>query len=132
MEKKFWQSTNFWVNVAMLVLGGFIGFSQAMAEDIIGAVFGVFAAFTSIRNFLKDASFDFKKWVTDSNFWNYLAAVAIAIFPMIPGSLFAALEDVLINAINGNWQAAIIAGITLVNIIYKLVKPTIIKTLQSE
>lgn len=127
-EKKFWQSTNFYVNTVMVVLGSVLGFSEAMAQELVLAIFGTITVIFNLRNLLKDARFDWLKWVQDSNFWNYLAGAIIAAVPVIPAGLFDALNDALVAAINGNWPAAFIAGVTVFNIVYKLLRPTPAKT----
>jgi len=42
-QKKWWQSTNFWISAVMVILGAVIGFSEDIAEQVVGAVFGVIA-----------------------------------------------------------------------------------------
>lgn len=120
-NKKPWEGTNFYVNIISLLLGGYIGFNQAMAEDLVGAVFGVIAAGFSIRNLVKTGKYDWKKWFSDSNFYAYLSAIITAIWPMLPGELFSSFEELMQNLLSGNWQAAVIAGVYFINVLWKLV-----------
>lgn len=126
-EKKFWQSTNFWISATMIVLGAVMGFSESIAEQLVSATFGVIAAILSVRNLLKDGRFDWRRWINDSNFWAHLTVVLLSIFPAIPEGLISAIENLIRAIFTGNFQAIIIAAVPLFNVLYKLFRPAIIK-----
>ena len=118
---KFWQGTNFWIAIMLLIGGFFVGFPQ---EDAAGAVTGIFAlvgTIFGIREKVK-GTVSFKDWITGSNTWNYIATAVIAIVPTIPSELFVSLRDVLQAAIGGNWQGIGIGIFSLATILYNLFK----------
>lgn len=116
----FWQGTNFWVGVLMLILVPF-GISQGVAEQVVQFGFGAVALVFAVRTALTSAHF--QGWASifkNANWWNYLTGVIVAISPNI-GSLVPALQD-LADAISlKNYGKIISAILTLGTMIYYLI-----------
>lgn len=118
MEKKFWQSTNFLTFFVTLFVSAFIGFDGT--EAIVGQII---LGFASLRNLLKDGKFDWKKWVSDSNFWMYLGAIlSLALPGIIDPQVLEHLEDIVLELINWNdssLQRVLLAFFSLVSFLLK-------------
>jgi hypothetical protein len=74
---KFWQGTNFWVTLSLLVAVGFTSFTEQTGETISLAVAGVFAGVFAVRQLVKDGKWDFTKFRTSVNTWNYLSQLVV-------------------------------------------------------
>jgi len=74
---KFWQGTNFWVTLALLVTVGFTSFTEQTGETISLAVAGVFAGVFAVRQLVKDGKWDFTKFRTSVNTWNYISQLVV-------------------------------------------------------
>jgi len=120
IKKQFWQSTNFWTAVTLLVGGFFVGFPADVATNVVGWIFMLIGAGATLRNFFQDSPTDVKGWVLDANFWNYLTAIVVAIVPTLPSGTIELIESVARDLIGGNWQGAIIGVVSLVTILYKI------------
>ena len=116
-EKKFWQSTNFITYAAILVVGLFIGFPEGAPGTITQIILGI----ASIRNLIKDGKFDVVKWVTDANFWGYLASIAAIALPgVLDPEMFDYLSDIVTGLINGeSLQSILVSAFALLTIILK-------------
>lgn len=128
VQTKFWEGTNFWVALLMVILSFFGGGSGAegIAQTVVTTAFGGISAFFMVRNFLVGAKWNgFKATFADANTWNYIAGVVLTILPQAT-DLVPALHGVYDALITGNWGLVISRGISMLTIIYYLFvkKPT--------
>lgn len=123
VEKKWYQSSNFWTAAVLMIGGAFVGFPEQIGTEVVGLIFGLIAGGKSLQNFLDNAKLDMKAWAADANFWNYLGTIIVAIVPTLPAETITHLETAVVNAIGGNWQGMIIALFSLGTILYKVLKP---------
>jgi len=122
VNKQFWQGTNFWQALVLLIGGFWVGFPQEDATGAVASIFALIATVFGIREKVKGAAISFKDWITSSNTWNYIATAAVSIIPALPADLFTSIHDVLKAAIGGNWQGIAVGVFSLVTIIYNLAK----------
>ena len=121
--KKWWQSSNFWTDVIMIAAIVFVGFPTEAGISGVAAIFAIVASGKAVRAWLATGPKpDIRKALKDSNFWNYLATAAVAIIPGLPAELFDSAETITRNLIDGTWQGAIAAAISLITILYNLFK----------
>lgn len=118
---KFWQGTNFWTALVLLVGGFFVGFPQGEASGAVAGIFAVVATVFGIREKVK-GTVPFKEWLSSSNTWNYIGAAVVAILPSIPLELFSTLKDIMQAAVGGNWQGIAVGVFSLATILYNLFK----------
>lgn len=118
---KFWQGTNFWVALILLVGGFFVGFPQEDATGAVTAFFALIATGFGIREKVKGVV-SFKDWISGSNTWNYLGAAVVAIVPSIPTELFTSLQSIMQAAVGGNWQGIAVGVFSLATILYNVFK----------
>lgn len=131
MEKKKWyQSTNFWIAVAMIFAGLFIGFPKEAAVEVVMQMTGVLAAVATIREYLKTAEKPSIKNLFnlegDANIFNYLAAIFAAIFvtisPDVLNSIGEYLEEITGAILARNWAALFSPVIALATIVIKIIR----------
>lgn len=123
IKKQWWQSSNFWVALIMVVAGVFVGFTEEMAETAVGAVFGIIAVGKSLHNYFKEADIDWKTWVLDSNFVNYALIVIATFIPTFSPELLRQLQDLAGAIFAGDVSAIIAAVFSLATILYNIFKP---------
>ena len=117
MQKKFWQSTNFWTAVVLLVGSVWVGFPEGAAGQAVGAVFALVASGAIIRNFVKSAGKpNLLQALMSSNFWAQLGTVVVSVLPLIPAQAITDLETIVQSILGGNWQGAIVAAFSLIKI----------------
>ncbi len=127
-DKKWWQSSNFWTNVVLLLSGLFVGFPQGEATNAIAAIFALVVSGKMIYNWVKaGVKIDFAGWISNSNNKTYLAALITAIFPLFPGTVFDPLWQALQALFSQNWQGFLVAILTLVNIIWNVYRDNLAK-----
>ena len=121
MNKKFYQGTQFWFALLILI-GSFWGMTQDTATQVISAVVGLIGAVGTVRNFVKNAEpKPFLPTLLSANGINYLTAVLVAISPQL-GDIVPPLKS-LIEAIQaGNWGAIVSTLVSLGTIIFYLVR----------
>lgn len=123
-KKQFWQSSNFWNQIVTLIAAGYfavgVEFPTEAGQQVIGAVFSLLAGGNIVYHVLRDQEKrgKFSDIFKSTNFWTNLLTVLVSIVPVIP---VEALQEVINAILTGNWQALILAGFNLLNIIYKLV-----------
>jgi ABC-type xylose transport system permease subunit len=117
---KFWQGTNFWAALFLFVFGIFAVTVEYEVGQIVGYVFGLFGAIMAVREKLKGAQVDWKRWAGSKNTWNYLATVIVAIVPGIPLELFEHLATLAQSLLGGNWQGALVALFSIGTILFYL------------
>lgn len=123
-QKKFWQSSNFWTNIALFFGSLFIGFPAEAASETVYSVFSAIAGAGIVRNFLKDASPSIQQ-IKTKNFWAYLLSIVASIFPAIgafPESFAQDLQQLTTALFNQNWQSAILQLIAVVNVVAHLLQ----------
>lgn len=121
LKDKFF-STNFILAVVLLIGGLFVGFPEGEAAKVVQTMFTLIGSVGVFRTFFKNAEFDPKKWITNSNTWNYLATIFIALFPALTPEFFAAVKSVVEAGLGGNWQGILTALISLSTIIWNIFK----------
>ena len=122
-EKKWYQSSNFWTNVVMIAGVLMVGFPVEAGIGSVAAIFAIFAGGKAIREYLKTGpKVNWLDALKNSNFWNYIATILVAIVPGIPTEVIDASQDVAENLISGNWQAGLIAAFSLFNILFNIFK----------
>lgn len=119
--KQALQDQNFWLAVVLIIGGFWAGFSEQDASNLISTVFLLIAGVGQFANFFKNAETDWKKWITNSNFWTYLSVIVVAFVPTLDAELFNAIQRVATDAINQNWQGVIGGLFTLVTFVYKII-----------
>lgn len=123
VNKKFFESANFWTAVVLAFGGLVVGFPEGQAAETVSYLFATIAGAMGVRERLKGATVDWKSWLTSTNTWNYIGAVVVSIVPNIPGDLFVRLRDLAEAAIGGNWQGILTALFSIGTIIYYLARP---------
>lgn len=117
--QKFYEGTNFWFALLMVILS-FFGGGENVAQALVTAGFGVVAAIGVFRQFLVGAKWKgLKGTLAEPNTWNYIAGVVLTILPQAT-DLVPALHGVYDALITGNWGLVISRGIALLTIIYYL------------
>jgi hypothetical protein len=120
-EKKFWQSSNFWIILMTGVIGGFfVGFPREAVSDGIAAIFVLIYSGAIMRDAFSTMKFDWKKAIGDKNWWNYLSGIVVSILPLIPVEVFQQLADIAQHAIGGNWQGVLVGVFGLLTILYHI------------
>jgi len=118
-EVKFWQGSNFWVTLVLLI-GSLWGMNQDGATQIVGAIFGLLAAAMATRSWLVNAKFGgVGKWLKDPNTWAYLTAIIVAVVPQA-ADLIPALKNLSDALIAGNWSGILTAGFSILTMVYYL------------
>lgn len=115
------KDQNFWLALTIIIGGFWVGFSKENATNIISTIFVLVGGVGQFANFFKNAKTDWKKWVTNSNFWTYLSVIVIAFVPSLSPELFQAIQRIATDAINQNWQGVIGGLFTLVTFVYKII-----------
>jgi hypothetical protein len=123
MNKQFYQSSNFWQSLVMIIGGLFVGFPAEAAGTIVLQIFEISSGGSLIRNWLKSPGKpDFKNFIKDSNTWQYLSVLLIGIFPALPGDLIEEIGQAAQAAIGNNWQLLFASAVAAFNIILKLIR----------
>lgn len=123
MNKTFYQSSNFWQSLVMAIGGLFIGFPAEAAGAIVLQIFEISSGGSLIRNWLKaPGKPDFKKFINDSNTWQYLSVILIGIFPFVPGELVQDMGEAAQAAVGKNWQVLMASVISAFNIVFKILR----------
>lgn len=115
-------STNFILAVVLLFGGLFVGFPEGEARTLVAGLFTVIGSVGAFRVFFKNAEFSPRKWITNSNTWNYLSTIFIALFPVLTPEFFPAAKNVLDAALTGNFQGILTALISLGTIVWNIFK----------
>jgi hypothetical protein len=125
VEKKWYQSSNFWTWIVLLIGSLIVNFSeiQGAATDMVSQIFALIAGGKMLHNFQKKGvGWDISQ-IGGSNFWGYLALIATQITSIaIPDQLWTDLQQIAENLLLGNWQGAIGAVFSAIVIIANLVK----------
>lgn len=123
MQKKFWQSTNFWIALVLAAGGLFIGFPENEARGLIAGLFGLIAIAGAFREKLKGLTkVAWKDWLRSANTWNYLGAALTAIVPMLPADLFVRLRELIDSILGGNWQGIVTALFSVATMLYYIIR----------
>lgn len=120
--KKWFESSNFWTALVLAVGGFFVDFPEEQGHNAVMAIFALLASVKAIREYfteLKPKS-DVEEAVNKSNWWNYIATIAVSIVPSLPVEAIDQLQNVATNAVGGNWQGALIGLISLGTILYNV------------
>lgn len=118
--KKAINNQNFVVAVILMIGGFWVGFNEEEATNLVNIIFAAIAAVSSLVNYFKDAKLDWSRWLKNSNFWNYLAIIAVVLVPNIPGELIDSIEQIVTNILTQNWEALIASVTTFVVFLYKI------------
>lgn len=121
MQKKWYQSANFYIALVLAIGGFFIGFPENAAKDTVAALFALIAGGGVIYQFAKARpATKGKAWFTDGNFWNYVTTVVVSLLPTFGGELIEPVRQIAESLLGGNWNGAIIGAISLVTILIKI------------
>lgn len=117
------ESSNLWTNIVMIIAGLFVGFPTEAGLSGVAAIFALLASGKAIRTYLKEsAKVDWKSALQNSNLWNYIGVVVVAVIPNLPAGIMESLQEIARNAIGGNWQGVVIAVFSLATILYNIFK----------
>lgn len=118
--QKFYQGTNFWIALFILV-GSFFGAPESLAQQTVMAVVGLIAAGGAVRQFLPNAKFDsVKARLSDPNTWNYIVSFAATLGIPKLEELIPPLHELSDALIAGNWGMIVSRGVSLLTIVYYL------------
>jgi hypothetical protein len=121
MKLDFLKSSNFWTAVVLAIGGLFAGFNPEVGTDLVIKIFGLLASAKVLREYFKTKpALEPGKAVNNSNWWNYIATIVTAFIPAIPLPIFDHLQELMVNLINGNWQASLVALFSISTILYNL------------
>jgi hypothetical protein len=131
MQKKFWQSSNFWTTLLVGVIGGFFVIypGDAIGEGV-KALFTVIYSGAIVSDWARSdgAKFDWKHALKDANWWNYLGSLVIVWWDKLPAEFFQELGNVVSQALAGNYQGALIGVFGLLSILFHIfIKPMLSK-----
>lgn len=115
-------STNFIMAVVLLIGGLFVGFPQGEAQKVVGSIFALIGSAGALRVFFKTAELNPVEWIKNSNTWNYISTIFIALFPVLTPDFFAAVKAIVEQALGGNWQGILTSLISLATIIWNIFK----------
>lgn len=117
-EQKFsWLSTNFALNLALFAAGLFL-ISQQQVTAAAAAISSIAAFVGVVREALKKGP-QWREWLLDSNTWVYLAAIVTTFLPTLPIEVFEQLGRLIASLLGQNYQGAVLAAFTLLNILYR-------------
>jgi hypothetical protein len=110
------QSTNFWLNVALLV-GGLFALSADVVTNVFAAGVSIIAFVGAIRTLVKKP--DLKMWLTDANTWVYIANIVLVLLPSVPAEVFQSLYRFFVALFGQDYQGVILAVFSLANILLR-------------
>jgi hypothetical protein len=130
--KKWWQSTNFWNNLVLLIGAGVVAlggaaFPENEATGMVGGVFALLAGGNILRTYFKNLNLQgkFGDLIKSPNFIASMLTLLVGIIPALP---VEAIQDLTEAIQGGNLQAILIAAFNLVNILYHIIiKPRLAK-----
>lgn len=121
-NKKWYQSSGFWVGAALLIFSAWSGFTTETGEVITSMVLAVFGGIMAIYRLLKDGTPDWSKWLKNGNTWTYFTAVISAMFGDELVTLIPKLQAMVESISAGNFQAIITALISFGVSIYYFIR----------
>jgi len=110
------QSTNFWLNVALLV-GGLFALSADVVTNVFAAGVSIIAFIGAIRTLIKRP--DLRAWLTDANIWVYIANIVLVLLPSVPAEVFQNLYRFFVSLFGQDYQGVILAVFSLANILFR-------------
>jgi len=110
------QSTNFWLNVALLV-GGLFALSADVVTNVFAAGVSIIAFVGAFRSLVQKP--DLRAWLTDANTWVYLANILLVLIPSIPVDMFRHMYDFFVSLLGKDYQGVILALFSLTNIVLR-------------
>lgn len=117
----FWQGSNFYVALVLMIGGFFVGFPEGDAKHFVEMLFATVAGGFGLREQLKNLRPDAEKWVLSGNFVNYLMAAIVAVVPTFP-NIGEALQQTLSGILGGNWQGILTGIFSLATMLFYWVK----------
>ena len=104
-EKKFWLSSNFYVNLIAIIGGLFAGWQTELGQEIVTQFIGIIASGKLVQEFIKSKpKFDAKEAVNRSNWWSYISMIIVSIVPTFSPEAVDSLRELTQNLVNGNFQ----------------------------
>lgn len=100
-EKKFWEGTNFWSNLALVFFSLWAGYTTTTGDVITETITQLFGGVFAVRQLLKNSMIDLRKWITSGNTWAYLTAVLAPIFGPWIADVLPLLQDLLNSILDG-------------------------------
>lgn len=122
IKKDWWQSSNFWTAVVMIIAGSFVGFTEEMAQTAVGAVFGIVAAGKALHNYFKSAEVDVKSWVLNSNFLNYALIVISTFTAAVSPQALDKVQQLVESIFEGDISGILAAGFSVLTVVWNLVQ----------
>lgn len=116
-QKFSWLSTNFALNLALLVAGVFL-ISEQEVDRAAYAAASLTAFVGVVREAVKSGP-RWREWLTNSNTWVYLATIVTTFLPTLPVEVFEHLGQFVASILGQNYQGAVLAAFTIVNILYR-------------
>jgi len=121
--KKWWESTGFFTG-AILFFAGMWGLNSADFDtNVKAAVMQIYTLIGTggiLRGFLIKAKFNPKKWLGDSNTYQYLVAALIPLIPKLPADAGDKLYDFVQAVKTGNIGIIISAAVTFAVFIWNV------------
>ena len=121
-QKKWWQSTNFYIAMALFIAGLFTGIPKIETASLVQSVFAVFAAAVAFRDKVSNPKLDWQGWLKEKNTWNYLSVMLVALVPTLSPQFAETLRSLFDNINMGNWQGAITAVFSVLTMLWYAIR----------
>ncbi|MEM9930916.1 MAG: hypothetical protein AAF840_13930 [Bacteroidota bacterium] len=121
-NKKFYEGTNFWVALTLLVAGAWTGFNTETGNAITSFVIASFGAVFAVRQMIKTPRRSLQEWWRSNNTKNYLGAILVAVFGEGATQLIPLLNDLLEAIQVGNITGILTALLSFATILYYLIR----------
>jgi hypothetical protein len=116
--KKFWQGTNFYVLLGLIVASFSSFFMEEDAQKVTLGVEAIFSLIFLGRHLIKQKGFSWKNFDKSANGWNYVAQFVTLFLGSNVAELIPALKG-LVSAISlGEFPGIISAGLGLLTMVY--------------
>ena len=121
--KPWYLSTGF-ITSAVLIIGGFfVGFPEDAAKQTVGAIFTTISSLGIFRVWIKaGVALDWKKWLTDGNFWGLLLALAGSIDAIFAPQFIEPIRQIVESAISGDFNGVVVGLGGLLAVILSLMR----------
>jgi hypothetical protein len=121
-KKKWWESTSFFISLAILIGGLWNNFPSNEAQIAVQYIIALVATGGTLRTFFKTAKLDVVSWLQNSNTWQGLAVILTTWIPSLTPELFSGIEATVKAILSQNWQSIVSALFALATIIYNILK----------
>lgn len=114
-----WFSTNFALNVVLLV-GGLFAISERESTSAVAAAFTLVSFVGVVREAFK-AGIQWRQWLTSSNTWTYIASIVTVFLPTLPIEVFQLIGSLVEGILGRNYQGAVLSAFALINLLYRYI-----------